>query len=387
MVKEAKDIMRTLDPADPADWQRPEVKEAASVVVKAVDKAEGQLAEARTKGDVPEDARVFDVGSKGDFSYVQVSEVKRLAVKRGKAFRARADSQRDLAEYRKNGGYDLVAAIRAGNISKIRKAQKAGLFTPADVVQAQLATTQVRQIKTKPKEITSKPIKLRFAQRGRALQIPVGATARVTAGKGREEILAAERQMIQYGKSWVPGWLTKENWQRMTPLERAASIAGDIGQTILYIVPVAKGGSMVIGSQPAATAKGTFPIKGTSLKVFSKGDLKAAIKGAKQKELMTARDLKHLKYSVDISRPVEMPLRIAVVKEGPAGVRFLKATDTIFPVKQRLTPGYSKVTIKPTKTGPATSRVEPLAERMTVEQFLRLQGVLPVSIGTLRATT
>ena len=42
---------------------------------------------------------------------------------------------------------------------------------------------------------------------------------------------STEATAQRFGKSFVPGWLTIEDWKHMTPLEQGCSIAGDVGQT------------------------------------------------------------------------------------------------------------------------------------------------------------
>lgn len=352
-LDEAKTIMADLPQDDPEAWKQPEVKDAADIVLKAVDEGEQELETAKQSGLAPDDAVLFDVDGKGSL-YVTKNEIDALSTESQRKYQAQ--------------------------IAAVNKAKDSAVLVKEKQPQESAKQQPVKDIKT--------PLEY-FGPAPADIDLPIGASAMLTATQGRGQIEAAEIEMKRFGKSFVPGWLTIEDWKSLTPLQRAVSIAGDIGQTILYLVPAVKGTSYLIGTRPASNLKGTFPNKGTGLKVLTKNDLKTALKEIKQKEFVSEKSYsKLLKKTVDIKTPVEMPLKtVTVVKEGPAGARFLNATDTITPPKGTLKPlsptGGRGITARPEllkTTGGGTKTAPIEAGRMTVEQYLRLLSGAAITV-------
>lgn len=244
------------------------------------------------------------------------------------------------------------------------------------------------QTKSKPRQIP--PRALAYWARAWTEEIPQGASAKVTSGQGTETLTPFD--LKRFGKSFVPGWLTKEDWKYMTPLERAASIAGDIGQTILYVIPAVQGGKILVMRQPAPALRGTFPKDAPGLRVVTQAEAKNVVKN-----LVVNKDLvsiKAISKTVPIEVPVKMPLSpVTIVEETPAGFKFIRPTQPYKPdlargaggsfrlygVKEK-PPGLfglpKPMTTKgglPTKGG-ATTR-ETTTATMTTEQVLRRAGL------------
>lgn len=188
-------------------------------------------------------------------------------------------------------------------------------------------------------------------------------------GYGEAEMI----EMKRFGKSFIPGWLTAEDWKYMSPLERAASIAGDVGSVILIVLSGRGAIKSIASRRPIKSLKGTVPKDYPGIKYYTSDDLQQAIRDfnipGKQKTAL-------LKNTVPIKEPVKAPVDVTVVKEGPVGVKYLQGTYEINIKPQK---PYSSGSGKPsgglpTKGGTAGTRA-PSTATMTIDQMLRQLGI------------
>lgn len=196
--------------------------------------------------------------------------------------------------------------------------------------------------------------------------------------------VAEHRRML---KSFVPGLLTAQDWKHLSNVDRAASIAGDIGQTILYVVPGGLAIKYILARGAAKGAKGTFPRDVPGLKTLTKAEVKAQLKQIRSslKDQVKPADLKK---TVLIDKPVKFPKdTIYIVKEGPAGRPIIKVARKFeHPDRPKLTPPSDVATItkKGAPPGFGGARVAPASTAtMTLPQLLRQLGIDPKTVTTV----
>ena len=182
-------------------------------------------------------------------------------------------------------------------------------------------------------------------------------------------------------KSFVPGLLTAEDWPQLTTTERAAYIAGDIGQTILYVLGGVGAFRVILARNPVRG--GTFP-KVKNVETISKQDVKQIVRNIAKEKKVSPKDLRD---TVPIEKPVKLTKDdIFIINEGPANqleVRLARLPHEYRGPRAK-PPGTiidePFVTKRPPKGGGAAP-VKPSTATMTTEQLARHLNIDPVTIG------
>lgn len=189
---------------------------------------------------------------------------------------------------------------------------------------------------------------------------------------------AGETRFLQ---SFVPGLLTAQDWPQLTTTERAAYIAGDIGQTILYVLGGVGAFRAILARSPVKG--GTFP-KMRNVETISKQDVKQIVKNLADEKKVSPSDLRK---TVPIEKPVKMTRNdIIIMNEGPANkleVRLARLSHE-YKGPRAKPPGTILdepfITKKPVKGGGAAP-AKPSTATMTTEQLAKRLNIDPVTIG------
>lgn len=189
---------------------------------------------------------------------------------------------------------------------------------------------------------------------------------------------AGETRFLQ---SFVPGLLTAKDWPQLTTTERAAYIAGDIGQTILYVLGGVGAFRAILARNPVRG--GTFP-KVKNVEVVTSQDVKQIVRNIAEEKKVSPKDLRD---TVPIEKPVKMTKNdILIINEGP--LNELEVRLARLPHEYRGPRATPPGTIidkpfvpkRPPKGGGATPR-KPSTATMTSEQLAKQLDILPANIG------
>jgi len=182
-------------------------------------------------------------------------------------------------------------------------------------------------------------------------------------------------------KSFVPGLLTKEDWPQLTTTERAAYIAGDIGQTILYVLGGVGAFRAILARNPVKG--GTFP-KIKNVETVNKGDVKQIVRNLAKEKKVSAKDLRD---TVPIEKTIPMTKNdILIINEGPGNI--LEARLAKLPHNYRgpraKPPGTiidEPFVVKRPPKGGGAAPAKPSTATMTTEQLAKKLNIDPVTIG------
>ena len=189
---------------------------------------------------------------------------------------------------------------------------------------------------------------------------------------------AGETRFLQ---SFVPGLLTTKDWPQLTTTERAAYIAGDIGQTILYVLGGVGAFRAILAKNPVRG--GTFP-KVKNVEVITKQDVKQIVRNIAEEKKVSPKDLRD---TVPIEKPVKMTKNdILIINEGP--LNQLEVRLARLPHEYRGPRAKPPGTIidepfipkRPVKGGGAAP-VKPSTATMTTEQLAKQLNIDPITIG------
>lgn len=202
-------------------------------------------------------------------------------------------------------------------------------------------------------------------------------TKKIMAKEWNKEF-AGETRFLQ---SFVPGLLTAKDWPQLTTTERAAYIAGDIGQTILYVLGGVGAFRAILARNPVRG--GTFP-KVKNVEVVTRKDVKQIVRNLAKEKKVSPKDLRD---TVPIEKPVPLTKNdILIVNEGPANLLEVRLA--------RLPHEYRGPRAKPPGTiidepfvpkrpvkGVGAAPVKPSTATMTTEQLAKRLDILPANIG------
>lgn len=240
---------------------------------------------------------------------------------------------------------------------------------------------QIVQVTERTKQILARQEKVQ-----RTKELPAGATARITAPSPdmpeyRRQLDKANRDMKSFGKSFVPGWQLKEDWKNLNTAEKAAGIAGAIGQTILYVVPIAYGSKALYVSRPTPKMKGTIKnIPG--VRIYTRKDLNQAVKDMVAAEKVQKKGVKSKEW-VPLDYPVKQKTGITTIVEETLakGGNVLKSPKLrIIPTKPTKGAGGGRTLTQPKAPPRGTAGGRAIdTSTMTRAQVLRLLGVQAVT--------
>lgn len=297
-----------------------------------------------------------------------------------------------------------------GGIEKKRKRDKGRTLPGTGLIDTKVREKIQRQQVESPKPEPPKPEPVKQTEITKAIRgriqsqyIPKLTRQRKQLAQTRqpEYIQLTKKQMIEAHKEmWIPGYYTKKHWREMTPLERGASIAGDVGQTILYLAgPLATGSKYLMLGRGASKLKGTVG-KVPGLRVVTKGEIKQITKSlAKSDTSLGKAATKTLKKTVPHETPVKIDTgTVTIIQETKQGPRYLETArpykpgeiskgGTTKPKVPKGEKGFTRGTDKPRggrelpKEGGAAPE-KASTRTMTPERMLQELGLKPIDATT-----